>query len=68
MASWLLRKCADSSKLLEERVDTATTADRQWTWGTRYIDDLILRTRDTDANGTLDNSPQASKHPDPACR
>ncbi len=56
---------ADSWQLLEERVNTATTADRQWTWGTRYIDDLILRTRDTDANGngTLDNSPQAPNAP-----
>ncbi len=45
-----------SNQVLEERVDTSTSADRQFTWGTRYIDDLVLRTRDTDANGTLDES------------
>jgi RHS repeat-associated protein len=32
------------------------TAERQFTWGARHIDDLILRTRDTDANGTLDET------------
>ena len=30
---------------LEERVGTATTPDRQFLWGARYIDDLILRDR-----------------------
>jgi len=40
-------------QLLEERVDSSTNADRQFVWGLRYIDDLILRDRDTDANGSL---------------
>ena len=43
-----------SKQVLEERVDSSTAADRQFTWGVRYIDDLVLRTRDTDANGSLD--------------
>jgi RHS repeat-associated protein len=32
-------------QVLEERVDANTTADRQFVWGVRYIDDLILRDR-----------------------
>lgn len=43
-------------QVIEERVDSSTTAERQFTWGTRYIDDLVMRTRDTDANGTLDET------------
>jgi len=39
---------------VEERVDTSTSANRQFVWGLRYIDDLVLRDRDTDDNGTLD--------------
>jgi RHS repeat-associated protein len=30
-------------QVLEERVGTATTADRQFVWGLRYVDDLVLR-------------------------
>ena len=43
-------------QVLEERVDTSTDADRQYVWGRRYIDDLILRDRDTSdpKNGVLD--------------
>ena len=43
-------------QVLEERLGTATTADRHFIWGLRYIDDLILRDRDTTtpADGTLD--------------
>jgi RHS repeat-associated protein len=43
---------------LEERLESdsviASYADRQNVWGIRYVDDLILRDRDTDADGTLD--------------
>jgi RHS repeat-associated protein len=45
---------------LEERLETggtiSTNADRQFVWGARYYDDLILRDRDTSEpeNGTLD--------------
>jgi YD repeat-containing protein len=40
---------------VEERVDASTGADRQFVWGRRYIDDLILRDRDTSepVDGTL---------------
>ncbi|MDZ4847682.1 MAG: RHS repeat-associated core domain-containing protein [Pirellulaceae bacterium] len=39
---------------LEERLDTSTDPERQFVWGIRYVDDLVLRERDTDNNGTLD--------------
>jgi RHS repeat-associated protein len=45
---------SDQWQVLEERVGTSTTADHQFVWGLRYIDDLVLRDRDTDGNGTLD--------------
>ena len=44
----------DAWQCLEERVDASTTAACQYVWGNRYVDDLVLRDRDTDANGTLD--------------
>ena len=40
------------SQVLEEREDSETNADIQYVWGTRYIDDLILRDRDADNNDT----------------
>lgn len=41
-------------QVIEERVDSSSSAERQFVWGQRYIDDLALRDRDTDANGSLD--------------
>ena len=41
-------------QVVEERVGTSTNADRQFVWGLRYVDDLILRDRDTNSDGTLD--------------
>lgn len=44
-------------QVVEERLGTTpATADaqRQFVWGLRYLDDLVLRDRDTDADGTLD--------------
>jgi len=41
-------------RLLEERVDTETDPNRQYVWGLHYLDDCVLRDRDTDSNGTLD--------------
>jgi RHS repeat-associated protein len=38
-------------QVLEERVGTSTTPDRQFVWGQRYIDDLVCRDRST--TGTL---------------
>ncbi len=40
---------SDSWQIMEERKDSATRADRQFVWGRRYIDDLVLRDRDADA-------------------
>ncbi len=41
-------------QVLEERLGTTATLDRQFVWGMRYLDDLVLRERDTDGNGSLD--------------
>ncbi len=41
-------------QVLEERVDSSTAAQSQQVWGLRYIDDCVLRDRDTTGNGTLD--------------
>lgn len=35
-------------QIVEERLDSATTADRQFVWGLRHLDDLILRDRNTE--------------------
>ena len=45
---------ANGWQVLEERIDTATAADRQFVWGLRYIDDLVLRDRNASCGGTLD--------------
>ena len=47
---------SDRWKPLEERVDSATTAATQYLWGERpgHRDELVLRDRDTNADGTLD--------------
>ncbi len=47
---------SDRWKPLEERTDSSTTAARSYLWGERpgHRDELILRDRDTDGNGTLD--------------
>ena len=39
-------------QVVEERVDG--DCERQYVWGLRYIDDLVLRDRDTDENGSLE--------------
>lgn len=38
---------------LEERVGSVTTAERQFVWGRRYIEDLVIRDRWTANNGKL---------------
>ena len=38
---------------VEERVGTSTTLERQFVWGLRYIDDLIMRDRSTANNGVI---------------
>jgi RHS repeat-associated protein len=42
---------SDQWQTLEERVDASTSADRQFVWGERYVDDLVLR--DRSAGGSL---------------
>jgi len=44
---------SDDWQVLEERIGSSTDPNRQYIWGLRYIDDLLLRDRDTTANGTL---------------
>ncbi|MBX3445090.1 MAG: RHS repeat-associated core domain-containing protein [Planctomyces sp.] len=41
-------------QVVEERIGSSSDADRQFVWGLRYVDDCLLRDRDTDANGSLD--------------
>lgn len=41
-------------QVLEERVNGSADAERQFLWGLRYIDDILLRDRDTTGDGTLD--------------
>jgi RHS repeat-associated protein len=36
--------------VLEQRTGTSTSADLQYVWGLRYVDDLVLRDRNADAN------------------
>jgi len=38
---------------VEERTDALTSAERQFVWGLRYIDDLIIRDRSTANNGSI---------------
>jgi RHS repeat-associated protein len=45
---------SQSWQVLEERVDTSSNAESQFVWGPRYIDELVLRDRDTNDNGTMD--------------
>ena len=42
------------SQAIEERVDSGTDAVIQFVWNLDYLDDLLLRDRDTTSNGTLD--------------
>ncbi len=48
-------------QVIEERLGSATTADRHYLWGNRYIDDLILRDRDVNGDGTLEERLYALK-------
>ncbi|MBX3435766.1 MAG: hypothetical protein KF847_20805 [Pirellulales bacterium] len=41
-------------QVIEERLGASTDADRQFVWGLRYVDDCLLRDRDSDSNGSLD--------------
>jgi RHS repeat-associated protein len=41
-------------QVIEERVGSSITPDRQFVWGLRYIDDILLRDRDTTGDGAFD--------------
>jgi len=41
-------------QVVEERVDSSSNPNRQFLWGLRYVDDIILRDCDTTGNGALD--------------
>ncbi len=45
---------SDQAQCLEERIDSSTDPDQQFVWGIRFVDDLVLRDRDTNGDGTLD--------------
>lgn len=50
-------------QVLEEHIGTSINAERQFVWGLRYIDDCLLRDRDTNADGTLDERLYACQDP-----
>ena len=41
-------------QVIEERIDTSTNPHEQHVYGERYVDDILLRDRDTNGDGTLD--------------
>ena len=45
---------SDQWQVLQERLDAETTAERQFVWGLRYLDDLVLRDRDADHDESMD--------------
>ncbi|MBX3436148.1 MAG: RHS repeat-associated core domain-containing protein, partial [Planctomycetaceae bacterium] len=47
---------SEQNQVLEVRLDSSSNPQKQFTWGTRFVDDLVLRTRDTDNNGSLDET------------
>ena len=44
---------SSENQVLEERVGVSNTAERQFVWGIRFVDDLLLRDRDTGSDGNL---------------
>jgi RHS repeat-associated protein len=40
-------------QVLEERQNSSSSPDRQFVWGMRYIDDLVLRDRDATGTGSM---------------
>ena len=45
---------SSGSQALEERLGSQSDAQRQFVWNLGYVDDLVLRDRDTTDDGTLD--------------
>ncbi len=46
---------SDQWQILEERLNTGSSADRQFVWGQRYIDDLVLRDQSTTRHYVLND-------------
>jgi RHS repeat-associated protein len=46
---------SDQWQILEERLNTGSSADRQLVWGQRYIDDLVLRDQSTTRHYVLND-------------
>jgi RHS repeat-associated protein len=45
---------SDQWQIVEERLNSDTTAERRFVWGLRYLDDLVLRDRDVDHDASMD--------------
>jgi RHS repeat-associated protein len=43
------------SQALEERIDAATSPEIQFVWNLGYVDDLLMRDRDVNRNGTMNH-------------
>jgi RHS repeat-associated protein len=50
-------------QVVEERVGSSTAPNRQFVWGLRFIDDLIVRDRDATGGGTLNERLYAMQDP-----
>jgi RHS repeat-associated protein len=50
-------------QVVEERVGGSSAANRQFVWGQRYPDDLVLRARDSTGGGTLNERLYALQDP-----
>ena len=46
---------SDQWQILEERLNTGSSADRQFVWGQRYVDDLVLRDQSTTRHYVLND-------------
>ena len=47
---------SDQWQVLEERVDTSSAADKQYVWGTRYVDDLVLQDKGSTRHYSLQDA------------
>jgi RHS repeat-associated protein len=50
-------------QVLEERIGDCASANRQFVWGLRHVDDLVLRDRDATGYGALDERLYALQDP-----
>ena len=54
MLGWKQVYYSSASQALEERVGSEANAASQYVWNLGYVDDLVLRDRDTDSSGSVD--------------